>query len=53
MQMTNKDSGMEWINLYRKGMTDFIWNDDEPKIKYDTLVGTYNKGGLTYPTLNQ
>lgn len=42
-----------FISKVKNVITDFIWNGDKPKIKYDTLIGTYNKGGLTYPALNQ
>ena len=30
-------------------ITDFIWNGKKPKIKYDTLIGSYDKGGINLP----
>ena len=32
-------------------LTDFIWNGRRPKVKYKSLIGDYNSGGIKLPEL--
>ena len=38
-----------FISKVRNVITDFIWNGKKSKIKYDTLIGSYDKGGINLP----
>ena len=38
-----------FISKVKNAITDFIWNGKKPKIKYDTLIGSYDKGGINPP----
>ena len=38
-----------FISKAKNVITDFIWNGKKPKIKYDTLIGSYGKGGINLP----
>ena len=37
---------IEYINLIKKSMIDFIWDSKPPKIKLKTIIQDYTKGGL-------
>ena len=38
-----------YIDIINKLITDFVWNNKEPKIKRDTLIGPKERGGLDLP----
>ena len=38
-----------FIRKVKNVIQDFIWNGKKPKIKYDTLIGSYFKGGINLP----
>jgi len=38
-----------FISKVKNVITDFIWNGKKPKIKYDTLIGNCDNGGINLP----
>jgi hypothetical protein len=37
-----------FVKLVKSKVAKFVWNNKKPKIKYKTLIGNYEAGGINY-----